>query len=212
MLSELDMLTHAQIWAAIDTLAAREGLSASGLARLAGLDSTTFNRSKRQNAKGQFRWPSTESIAKVLAATGASIESFLQLVATVETRTLHVPYRPLEDTQTDWFNLAGLPAGAAWDEISFPGPTERDLFALEIRGDRFAPCYHDGDTLILSPHAEPRRGDRVLVVSMDGAMTLKIFARKTATHFHAQTLVGAKSRTWLLTEIRFLHRIIWASQ
>ena len=41
------MLTHAQIWTAIDRLAARADLSASGLARRAGLDPTTFNKSKR---------------------------------------------------------------------------------------------------------------------------------------------------------------------
>ena len=41
------MLTHAQIWSAIDRLAARAGLTASGLARRAGLDPTTFNKSKR---------------------------------------------------------------------------------------------------------------------------------------------------------------------
>ena len=60
------MLTHAQIWSAIDRLAARAGLTASGLARRAGLDPTTFNKSKRMTAAGRARWPSTESIAKAL--------------------------------------------------------------------------------------------------------------------------------------------------
>ena len=55
------MLTHAQIWHAIDSLAERYGLSASGLARKAGLDPTTFNVSKRQSVDGRLRWPSTES-------------------------------------------------------------------------------------------------------------------------------------------------------
>ena len=60
------MLTHAQVWSAIDRLAARAGLSASGLARRAGLDPTTFNKSKRITPEGRARWPSTESIAKAL--------------------------------------------------------------------------------------------------------------------------------------------------
>ena len=68
------MLTHAQIWAAIDRLAARAGLSASGLAKRAGLDPTTFNKSKRVTREGRERWPSTESVAKSLAATGVSID------------------------------------------------------------------------------------------------------------------------------------------
>ena len=45
------MLTHAQIWTALDRLAARSGLSASGLAKRSGLDPTTFNRSKRITAE-----------------------------------------------------------------------------------------------------------------------------------------------------------------
>ncbi|MGL4443960.1 MAG: helix-turn-helix transcriptional regulator, partial [Alsobacter sp.] len=35
------MLTHGQIWTAIDAIAARYGLTASGLAKRAGLDPTT---------------------------------------------------------------------------------------------------------------------------------------------------------------------------
>src|SRR6516165_3296965 len=75
------MLTHAQIWMAIDRLAARSKLSASGLAKRAGLDPTTFNKSKRITADGRARWPSTESIAKSLAATGATLEQFVALIS-----------------------------------------------------------------------------------------------------------------------------------
>jgi len=74
------ILTHEQIWGALDRLADRAGLSASGLARKSGLDPTTFNKSKRITADGRERWPSTESVAKALAATGNSIDSFVQLI------------------------------------------------------------------------------------------------------------------------------------
>src|SRR3954470_12067850 len=74
------MLTHARVWAAIDRLAQRYNLSASGLARKAGLDATSFNRSKRVSPEGRQRWPSTESVAKVLAATGATLDEFIRLV------------------------------------------------------------------------------------------------------------------------------------
>ena len=72
------MLTHPQIWTAIDRLAARAGLSASGLAKKAGLDATTFNKSKRITSDGRERWPSTESVAKALAAVNLSIDSFVE--------------------------------------------------------------------------------------------------------------------------------------
>ena len=74
------MLTHAQVWSAIDRLAARAGLSASGLAKRAGLDPTTFNKSKRITPQGRARWPSTESIAKALAATGTPFDAFVALI------------------------------------------------------------------------------------------------------------------------------------
>lgn len=72
-------LTHAWIWAALDQLAANHNLSPSGLARLAGLDPTAFNRSKRVTGEGRLRWPSTESLAKVLDATGTSLNDFADM-------------------------------------------------------------------------------------------------------------------------------------
>jgi len=74
------LLTHEQIWSALDRLAARASLSPSGLARRAGLDPTTFNKSKRVTADGRERWPSTESVAKALAAADASIDIFVELM------------------------------------------------------------------------------------------------------------------------------------
>ena len=74
------MLTHAQIWRAIDGLAAAHGLSPSGLARQAGLDPTTFNKSKRGDEGGKLRWPSTDSITKILAATGMTLIDFAVLI------------------------------------------------------------------------------------------------------------------------------------
>ena len=73
-------MKHADVWAAIDQLAKDYGLSPSGLARKAGLDPTTFNKSKRVSPDGKPRWPSTESISKVLDATGATIRDFTRLV------------------------------------------------------------------------------------------------------------------------------------
>ncbi len=71
------MISHRNIWHAIDALAERKGLSVSALARLAGLDPTSFNPSKRTSKDGRERWPSTESLAKILAATEEDMDSFL---------------------------------------------------------------------------------------------------------------------------------------
>jgi phage repressor protein C with HTH and peptisase S24 domain len=69
----MNRLTHARVWSAIGALAHRYGLSASGLAKRAGLDPTSFNKSKRVTGEGRPRWPTTESIAKsspLTASTG----------------------------------------------------------------------------------------------------------------------------------------------
>ena len=118
------MLTHAQVWSAIDRLALRAGLSASGLARRAGLDPTTFNKSKRITASGRARWPSTESISKALAATGTGIEAFVALIqgdkAGAPTRS--VPLLGFAEAGAGgYFDDGGFPAGTGWDEIAFPG-------------------------------------------------------------------------------------------
>src|SRR6201999_3330057 len=74
------MLTHVQVWGALDRLAERAGLSASGLGKKTGGDATPFKKSTRITPDGRERWPSTESIAKALAATNSSIDSFVQLI------------------------------------------------------------------------------------------------------------------------------------
>src|SRR3954468_19154804 len=85
------MLTHNQIWTALDRLAARAKLSPSGLAKRAGLDATTFNKSKRVTPDGRARWPSTEAVAKAVQAAGVVIDSFVQLISDRAGATRAIP-------------------------------------------------------------------------------------------------------------------------
>ena len=73
-------MTHEDVWRAIERFATEHGMSCSGLAKSSGLDPTTFNRSKRWSREGQPRWPSTNSISKILASTGASIRDFTKYI------------------------------------------------------------------------------------------------------------------------------------
>src|SRR5580693_3370448 len=117
------MLTHAQVWSAIDRLAERAGLSASGLARRAGLDPTTFNKSKRVTPEGRARWPSTESLSKALQATGTPLDIFVQLIDPTgrATSARTVPLIGLAQASGGGhFDDSGFPAGKTWDEIAFP--------------------------------------------------------------------------------------------
>lgn len=74
-------MTHYQVWHAIELFAHEHGMSCSGLAKSSGLDPTTFNKSKRMTVFGQPRWPSTNSIAKILNATGANPQDFFKFIS-----------------------------------------------------------------------------------------------------------------------------------
>src|SRR5215470_1988414 len=119
----MPMLTHAQIWTALDRLAALAGLSPSGLARKSGLDPTTFNKSKRITRDGRTRWPSTESVAKALAATGNTIDTFVQLIEESGHSGIKktLPLVALSQAGKEgYFDHAGFPSGSGWEEIRFP--------------------------------------------------------------------------------------------
>lgn len=210
------MLTHADIWAAIDRLAREYGLSASGLARRAGLDPTTFNKSKRVTREGKNRWPSTESVAKILRATGATMNEFVSYVGEGAGAGVYrnIPLIGFAQAGSQgFFDDAGYPAGAGWDEIPFPGFSDTHVYALEISGDSMEPVYRDGDMILISPEANIRRGDRVIAKTTDGEVLAKILTRQTASRVELQSMNPLhEDRVLAVEEVAFLARIIWASQ
>jgi len=208
------LLTHEQIWTALDRLAARASLSPSGLARRAGLDPTTFNKSKRITADGRERWPSTESLAKALAATDSSIESFVQLIGDGTQPTLSVPSIALaQAAQRTHFDEHGHPAGKGWSEAALPSAEDEHAFALEISGDAFAPAYRDGDVLLVSPATAIRRGDRVVVKRRDGEVVMGELKRRTAKALELEVLGAAPGeRTLAAADVEWIARIVWVRQ
>lgn len=206
------MLTHTQIWSAIDALAKRQGLSASSLAKKAGLDPTTFNRSKRQNAEGQLRWPSTESIAKVLGATSTNIDEFLGLLTQTEWPSRRVACRLLDGNLYRALDTTGKPLHAGWDEIAFPAPADGLVYALELDSDAYLPIYRKGDVIIVAPEAETRRHDRVLIMDAQGQTVLGILGHTSVTQVHYTPIGETSPVSRLRHEIRHVSRIIWASQ
>ena len=211
------ILRHADIWQAIDQLAAEHGYSPSGLARRAGLDPTTFNKSKRIARDGRPRWPSTESIAKILEATGATIGEFVSYVGTVPSAGGAMRRIPViayvQAGAKGYFDDTGYPTGNGWDELLFPEINDNHAYALEISGDAMEPVYRDGDTIIVSPAASLRRGDRVIVKTTDGEIIAKQLARRGARKVELLALnSAAPDRTLPTEQVSFIHRIIWASQ
>lgn len=210
------MLRHADIWHALDRLAFKHGLTASGLARKAGLDPTTFNKSKRASPEGKLRWPSTESVSKVLTATGASIAEFVNLIDNPdETGAVQrIPLIGLAQAGSDgYFDDAGYPTGAGWDEIPFPEMGDSRAYALEISGNSMEPLYREGDTIIVSPAAQVRRADRVVVKTTEGEVMVKQLLRRTAKFVDLQSINSEHpNRTLPVEEVVLIHRVVWASQ
>jgi phage repressor protein C with HTH and peptisase S24 domain len=210
------MLTHAQIWTAIDRLATRAGLSASGLAKRAGLDPTTFNRSKRITPDGRARWPSTESVAKILAATGITIDAFIALIGDGGRRvtTRAVPLIGFAQAGSGgYFDDAGFPVGRGWDEIAFPEVEDEHAYVLEVAGDSMQPAYRDGDRILISPGAPVRRGDRVVVKTREGEVMAKELKRRTAKVIELKSLNPEhEDRQFATSDVQWIARILWASQ
>jgi phage repressor protein C with HTH and peptisase S24 domain len=209
-------LSHGHLWAGIDELARRHGFSASGLAKAAGLDPTAFNKSKRVTAEGRPRWPSTESLARILEATGASFDEFVRLVegGDATSRARRVPLIGLAQAGGGgYFDDAGFPVGGGWDEVTFPEVNDENAYALEVSGDSMAPVYRDGDVIVVSPAASVRRGDRVVVKTVAGEVMAKVLARRTAKSVELASLNPAyEPRILKPEEILWMARIIWASQ
>ncbi len=208
------MLTHGQIWTALDRLAERAGLSASGLAKRSGLDPTTFNKSKRITPDGRERWPSTESVSKALAATNSSIDTFVQLIGDSARTVQSVPLLGFAQAGAGgYFDDSGFPAGKGWDEVALPSVNDEHAYALEISGDSMKPAYRDGDVIVVSPSTPIRRGDRVVVKTRGGEVMVKEMKRRTAKTLELQSLnPNHVDRTLAAADVDWIARIVWASQ
>jgi phage repressor protein C with HTH and peptisase S24 domain len=209
------MLTHSQIWNALDRLAERSGLTPSGLAKRAGLDPTTFNKSKRITPEGRPRWPSTESVAKSLAATNTKVENFMTLLTeSGKAPITNVPLIGLAQAGSGgYFDDGGFPAGKGWEEIAFPQITDEHTYALEISGDSMKPTYRAGDIIVVSPAAQVRRGDRVVVKTKDGEVMVKELKRKNSKNIELKSLNSEhRDRTVPMSDVLWIARVMWASQ
>ncbi len=209
-------LSHAKLWKAVDALAAREGLTPSGLAVRAGLDATAFNRSKRTGpgAPGRPRWPSTESLNRILEATGASLADFAALAQDAPIRPATAPLLGLAQAGQDgFFDDAGLPTGDGWDQTDLPAAAP-GLFSLLISGDSMVPLYRPGDQVLVDrDRTDIRRGDRVVVRTRDGeTMAKEVSSLAARTVTLASVNPAYPARTLRRADIDWMARILWASQ
>ncbi len=217
------MITHEQIWDALDALAAKQGLSPSALAKRAGLDPTAFNKSKRVGPEGSRRprWPSTESLAKVLDATGASLEDFASLLQGVEKKKTIAPSDPnavlmiglKAASSGERFDTFGTPTGAGWQSLSGADIKPQSAFALEVEDDSLEPVYRQGDKLIVAPGEPVRQGQRVVVCTRQGELLVKTLGRRSPTQIELRPLhTHRPQRTLKSDDFIWVSRIISVTQ
>lgn len=207
-------LSHDQIWSAIDSLARREGLSASALARRAGLDATALNPSKRFGPGQRPRWPSTESLTRILEATGLSLAGFAALAGDAPRPRTSLPLLGLAQAgENGFFDDAGLPTGDGWDQTDLPQPRD-SLLALRINGDSMTPLYREGDRIIVDREAtDVRKGDRVVVRTTGGETLAKVLTAISAASVTLDSINPAyPPRALPRRDIVWMGRILWVSQ
>jgi len=208
------MLTHAQIWRGIDRLAAHAQTSPSGLARRAGLDSTTFNPSKRFSSDGKKpRWPSTESLSKALSAAHLNFEEFATLISGNKTHLTMPALDLAEGKGASAFDACGLPAGDGWSKVSFPDFALDNAYTLRVQGHDMAPVYREGDRLIVSPEERPRQGDRVVVKTRDDHIQAWELGSSDVQTIKLHSLNPDRpDQTRKLSDLVWIARVVWVSQ
>ena len=113
-----------------------------------------------------------------------------------------------------FFDQKGIPAGIGWGALDVPGDIPPDAFALEIVGAGFLPLYRDGDLIIVSPSVPSKLGDRVLVKTRSGELTVRVLGLRTARTIEFYPLIPTKHEilTMPAANIEWVSRIIWARQ
>jgi phage repressor protein C with HTH and peptisase S24 domain len=198
-------LDHDRLWRAIDALASGAGLTPSALARRAGLDPTSLNKSKRVTADGRPRWPSTESLSKILAATGATLDDLSRLVdgAGLPPPGMAVVLATAPGTLGFREGGDGAEAGMSGDEVE----------TVRLRDSCLLPLYRPGDVLVLGPRVAPRAGDRVLLCLTNRPPRVAIFwSRDDEAVVWGEAPGGEPRHLSVVAEIDRVVRILWASQ
>lgn len=210
------MFSHDDIWGAIDRLALFRDSSPSGLARQSGLDPTAFNKSKRLSSSGKPRWPSTESLSKVLMTVGMSFEDFARLVGEnqFEVSEPAIPLIGMAQAGDDgFFDDVGFPIGGSWDDILVSGIKNENIYALQISGDSMSPVIRAGDKVLVAPNENIRRGDRVVVKTNDGEIMAKEIERINDKEIKLISInPNYEDRVLRRENLHWIARIIWVSQ
>ena len=206
-------MRYEQVWAAVDNLAKANGLSPSGLAKKAGLDSTTFNKSKRVRPDGKKRWPSLESINKILLACNMNFEQFYNLgFEDVNTEVLSaIPYIKMSKLRSFDKMYQNSFDTAEWGKIRFPDSAD-NLYAVSVDTKKYAPVFLPSTMLVVSKNSEVRRGDKVLMALKNNKVMIMEFVKRTPKTVELNSILDIEEEMEVdIKDIKTINRIVWAS-
>ncbi|MDR1025959.1 MAG: hypothetical protein LBL47_01040 [Lactobacillus sp.] len=207
-------MKYKNVWGAVDKLAKINGLSTSGLAKKAGLDPTTFNKSKRLRPDGNKRWPSLESINKITEACGVTFEQFCQIGnggedVEINNSIPYIKFSKLKKAQK--INAKGIDT-RGWDKIRFPDSGDV-LYAIDIDTKEFEPVYRKSSILVAVKNSEIRRGDRIVTLVNGGEIIVGEFVKRSAASIEMIDICDPKKEIkTAIKDIKIINRIVWASQ
>lgn len=204
-------MEYFDIWRGIDNLAKSRGLTPSGLAKLSGLNATTFNKSKRMTIGGRRRWLSVESLNRVLKATGISFLEFMAFCGRDEQDC----EREIPVFRTDKkyisFNENGFPEKEK-SHLKFPNTVNKKIFALELTSDSFYPFYRSGEFLIVEPGIDFCRGNRLVLKQEKETFQICEFVSETVSGFCLKNLETGVEFFIKKIQINLIGRILWAGE
>ncbi len=207
-------MQYEQVWDAVDKLARLHGLSPSGLAKKAGLDATTFNKSKRVRPDGKKRWPSLDSINKILTACNVSFEQFYSLIdGELQPESLNaIPFQKFSLLENGITIENDEPQTDGWERRNFPA-TAAGLYGIELDISDYEPLYRKNSTLIAAKNSEICKGNRIVVFCQNGDILIREFAHRTATTLVLTDILDNRQTTEInITDVALVSRICWVSQ
>lgn len=206
-------MKYENVWDAVDKLAQKHGLSPSGLAKRAGLDATTFNKSKRIRPDGKKRWPSLDSINRLLEIFNISFEQFYALSSGNEDKeTGSIPFVKLSELHDKISPEMPKISFQSCSKVLFPDFKET-LYAVEVDNNNYSPLYRYGTLIIVSENSDIRKGDRVVIYQKDGEIILKEFVRRTPSKLVVGNINNPSDEENIaISEVNLINRIVWVSQ
>lgn len=204
------MITHDDIWRAIETIARERNLSVSALAKKAGLDATSFNKSKRFGVGGRERWPSTESLTKVLDVAEMTLRDLADIIEFGSQREgfVEVPIVKFGDLGGPDFDALGLPVMGSFTRT--PLPCSGEVGAFIVIGDDDPPHpLRPFQKLIVAPSKSFRRGDVVLARQSNGNLILGTFVDHLKHTIEVKSLADEASFVVVNSDIVWLGRVLW---